>query len=97
MNTQPLSAEVLSGPVADLIAAVVEALDVPLPSIADADERAYHRLLERRVTDVRVTLAVLLKYPETGVGDNAAYIRTRTAAEPVTYTPFEPRPDGGTP
>ncbi|WP_412077768.1 hypothetical protein ACLF6K_26050 [Streptomyces xanthophaeus] len=78
---------------ADLLAAVVEALDVPLPSIADVDERVYYLLLERRVSDLRVVLAVMLSLG----GDpwqNASVIRRRTAEEPVTYTPYEPRRNG---
>ncbi|MGW5394741.1 hypothetical protein [Streptomyces sp. NPDC003952] len=80
--------------VADLLRAIVEALDVPLPSVADADERVYHRLLERRTSDVRIVLDVMLRMG----GDpweNASDIRRRTAEEPVTYTPFVFK-DGGT-
>ncbi|MCP3758732.1 hypothetical protein [Streptomyces sp. TBY4] len=82
--------------VTDLLRAIVEALDVPLPSLADADERAYHRLLAHRTSDLRVTLAVLLSRG----GDpweNASIIRRRTAEEPVTYAPFVfTEDDGGT-
>ncbi|MCX5013508.1 hypothetical protein OG765_21295 [Streptomyces sp. NBC_00555] len=77
----------------DLLTAVVAALDVPLPSIADADERLYHRLLERRMSDVRVVLAAMVRHG----GDpweNASEIRRRTAEVPVTYTPFEFTQDG---
>ncbi|MGW2677925.1 hypothetical protein [Streptomyces sp. NPDC001436] len=73
---------------ADLLAAIVDALDVPLPSLAEADERTYYRLLERRASDVRVVVAVNLSHsrdPWTA----ASEIRRRTAERPVTYTPFE--------
>lgn len=78
---------------ADLLAAVVEALDVPLPSIAIADERAYHLLMERRMSDLRSVLTVMFAVD----GDpwvTAATIRRRTADEPVTYTPYKPKMDG---
>lgn len=77
----------------DLLAAVVAALDVPLPSIADADERLYYRLMERRMSDLRVVLAAMLAHG----GDpweNASEIRRRTAEEPVLYIPFEFAHDG---
>ncbi|MGP3687419.1 hypothetical protein ACTVZO_22415 [Streptomyces sp. IBSNAI002] len=77
----------------DLLAAIVAALDVPLPSIADADERLYHRLLERRTSDLRVILAAMLRHS----GDpweNASEIRRRTAEEPVIYIPFDFTHDG---
>ncbi|MEU9300439.1 hypothetical protein [Streptomyces sp. NPDC048269] len=77
----------------DLLTAIVAALDVPLPSLVAADERLYHRLLERRVSDLRVVLAVMLS----GRRDPwpaASAIRQRTAEEPVTYTPFEFAWDG---
>ncbi|WP_328740105.1 hypothetical protein OHA91_25865 [Streptomyces erythrochromogenes] len=73
----------------NLLDAVVAALDLPLPSIEAADERIYYRLLERRALAVRITLAA----NRAGTRDPrlaAAVIRTRTAEEPVSYTPFEP-------
>lgn len=80
--------------VTDLLAAIVEALDVPLPSTDTADERAHYRLLERRSFDVRATLAAVLRYPG-GLDDTADIIRRDAAAQPVTYTPFEFKQDGG--
>ncbi|WP_330261737.1 hypothetical protein [Streptomyces sp. NBC_00539] len=78
---------------ADLLDAIVEALDVPLPSIAEADERLYYRLLERRALAVRITLRAnrnVSRDPRLATGT----IRTRTAEEPVTYTPYEFEKDG---
>ncbi|MEU4955113.1 hypothetical protein [Streptomyces lavendulae] len=78
---------------ADLLAAIVEALDVPLPSLAYVDERRYYRLLEHRAADVRIAVGVNLAHS----GDPwlaASEIRRRTAEEPVTYTPYEPKTDG---
>ncbi|MFD5113724.1 hypothetical protein ACFWNG_15625 [Streptomyces sp. NPDC058391] len=95
MNKPTTTAGVLPEDVTGLLAAVVEALDVPVPSIDPADERAYHRLLEHRTADVRIALASILKFPEAGISRDAEYIRARTAAVPVTYTPFEPDRDGG--
>jgi hypothetical protein len=84
-----------AGAVADLLAAVVEALDLPLPSLDDADERAYYGLLERRTAAVRVALAVKLQYLGDDVSDTTNAIRRRTAEEPITYTPFDFETTGG--
>ncbi|MEV7372424.1 hypothetical protein AB0O51_16260 [Streptomyces sp. NPDC090301] len=79
----------LGGDVAGLLTAIVEALDVPMPSIREVDEQEHYRVLERRSSDVRIALAVLLRHPGSGALDDAAQdIRHRTAGEPVTYTPF---------
>ncbi|MGX1504644.1 UNVERIFIED_CONTAM: hypothetical protein RKD43_003269 [Streptomyces graminofaciens] len=83
------------GAVVDLLAAVVAALDLPLPSIDDADERAYHRLLERRTSDVRIALEVKLQYLGDDVSDTTEAIRRRTAEEPITYTRFDFEASGG--
>ncbi|MGW6879821.1 hypothetical protein ACWGEU_06095 [Streptomyces goshikiensis] len=77
----------------DLLDAIVDALNVPLPSIAAADERLYYRLLERRALAVRITLEAnrtVSRDPRLAAG----MIRTRTAEEPVTYTPWKPEKDG---
>ncbi|OII63248.1 hypothetical protein BJP40_24920 [Streptomyces sp. CC53] len=77
----------LSGDVTGLLTAIVEALDMPVPSIQEADEREHYRLLERRSADVRIALAVLLRHPGSGaLDDTARDIRDRTAYDPVTYT-----------
>ncbi len=72
----------------DLLDAIVTALDLPLPSIAEADERLYYRLLERRAIAVRIIIESnrdVTRDPRRA----ADAIRTRTAEEPVTYTPNE--------
>ncbi|MEU4356401.1 hypothetical protein [Streptomyces virginiae] len=77
----------------DLLGAIVEALNLPLPSIEKADERLYYRLLERRALAVRIIIEsnrAVTRDPRLA----ADAIRTRTAEEPVTYTPFEPMKDG---
>ncbi|MGW4687691.1 hypothetical protein ACWEPM_22710 [Streptomyces sp. NPDC004244] len=88
MNERTVAAHV------DLLDAIVEALDLPLPSIAEADERLYYRLLERRALAVRIVIEsnrAVTRDPRLA----ADAIRTQTAEDPVTYTLFEPDKDGG--
>ncbi|MFE0699871.1 hypothetical protein [Streptomyces sp. NPDC058872] len=81
--------DMLPADVAELLTAVLEALDMPLPSNEDGDDRKYYRLLERRTSGVRVALRSLLAYPDyLDLPGDAAYIRKYTAEHPVTYTPF---------
>ncbi|RST04597.1 hypothetical protein EF910_16470 [Streptomyces sp. WAC07149] len=78
---------------ADLLVAIVEALNLPLPPMAEADERLYYRLLERRALAVRIVIAAnrtVSRDPRWA----ADAIRTRTAEEPVTYTPYAFDKDG---
>ncbi|WP_183064591.1 hypothetical protein [Streptomyces sp. gCLA4] len=78
----------------DLLDAIVAALDLPLPSVEAADERAYYRLLERRALAVRIIIEsnrAVSRDPRLA----ADAIRTRTADEPVTYTPNEFDKNGG--
>ncbi|WP_329101965.1 hypothetical protein [Streptomyces sp. NBC_01439] len=77
-----------------LLEAIVEALDLPLPSIEVADERLYYRLLERRALAVRIIIEsnrAVTRDPRRA----ADAIRTRTAEEPITYTPFKEEKNGG--
>lgn len=72
----------------DLLEAIVEALNLPLPSIAEPDERLYYRLLERRALAVRLVIEAnraATRDPRLA----ADAIRTWTTEEPVTYTPNE--------
>ncbi|MFF9339302.1 hypothetical protein ACF1CG_05955 [Streptomyces sp. NPDC014773] len=79
----------LSGGVTELLTAVMEALDIPLPSNDEDDEDAYHGILDERVAGVRIAVSVLLEGPGLWfLEDTARYIRERTAQHPVTYTPF---------
>lgn len=76
-----------------LLDAIVEALNLPLPSITAADEQLYFRLLERRSVAVRIVLAsnrAVSQDPQWA----ADAIRTRTAEEPITYTPWKDKKDG---
>lgn len=93
--TTPPGTDVLPCDVADLLAAVVEALDIPLPSFADADERAHHRLLADRAGRTVIALRGVLDNGH-DLDTSAQWLRTRTAEEPVTYTPWKrPEQDGG--
>ncbi|WP_405543492.1 hypothetical protein OG590_10045 [Streptomyces goshikiensis] len=77
----------------ELLEAIVDALDLPLPSIAEADEQLYYQLLERRTLAVRITISAnrtVSRDPRLA----AATIRRRTAEEPVTYTPFKDEKNG---
>ncbi|MFJ1864082.1 hypothetical protein ACIOD1_05575 [Streptomyces sp. NPDC088097] len=73
---------------ADLLAAVADALDVPLPSLAATDEDAYRQLLEHRTSIVRSTMQANLKHSR-DPWLAASQIREHCAAYPITYTPFE--------
>ncbi|WP_327362921.1 hypothetical protein [Streptomyces sp. NBC_01296] len=78
----------------DLLDAIVEALHLPLPSIAEADERLYYRLLARRALAVRIVIEsnrAVSRDPWLA----ADAIRTQTAEDPVTYALFEAEQDGG--
>ncbi|MFF0484120.1 hypothetical protein [Streptomyces sp. NPDC004435] len=80
----------LPADVADLLTAVVEALDLPIPSIETADERKHYRLLENRTMHARIALQSLLRHrAHPDLADDAAYIRRCTAEHPVTYTPYK--------
>ncbi|MEU6221106.1 hypothetical protein ABZ845_26895 [Streptomyces sp. NPDC047022] len=81
-------------PVVALLRAVHDALDIPLPSLADEDERAYAKLLARRATDARVILACVLRKGHEADGATAS-LRSWTTDQPVTYTPWPD--DGGAP
>ncbi|WP_031009323.1 hypothetical protein [Streptomyces sp. NRRL F-5727] len=79
----------LPGEVTTLLTAVVEALDIPLPSNDEDDEAAHYDVLDERAAGVRIALSVLLEGAYYGaLKDTTRYIRERTAQHPVTYTPF---------
>lgn len=93
-------ASTLSSDVLDLLTAIRDAVDVPLPSLDETDERAWHVLMARRLSDLHTALSVSLSpqwAPTTNAADEAAHIRKRTAATPVTYTAWEQaeQADGG--
>ncbi|MEV7530961.1 hypothetical protein [Streptomyces hydrogenans] len=80
----------LPSEVTTLVAAILEALDLPLPSVEDADERKHYRVLEKRAQDVSIGLSMLLKYSnEMPVEEAVVYVRDWTKRHPATYTPFD--------
>ncbi|WP_046496555.1 hypothetical protein [Streptomyces odonnellii] len=93
-TTGPKHGQGIPDSVIPLLAAIADALNLPLPSVHQHDERAYHRLLERRSQAVRSQLLAILAYPDLGFVDDAARIRSETAASPVTYTPWKDPRDG---
>ncbi|NUV60680.1 hypothetical protein [Streptomyces sp. CAI-85] len=78
----------LPQPVLDLFAALAESLNVPLPSTDPDDERAYQRLMEHRVTHVRVLLESVLNHPQVAINRDAADVRAYAEQTPVTYRTF---------
>lgn len=76
----------LTPEVRDLLASIHEALVIPLPGLADADERAYYKLMERRISDVRQIVSMVLDVPSCLLDGDAKAMRRRTADSPVTYT-----------
>ncbi|MFE5295401.1 hypothetical protein [Streptomyces sp. NPDC056632] len=86
----------LRGDVTELLGAIADALDLPVPSIGEGDDHKFQRLLVDRATNVWVAVSVLLQHPDSGaLEDTIAYVRRHTADHPVTYTPFEPSGQGG--
>lgn len=92
---EPTTVAALPPAVTDLLAAVAEALTVPLPTIDEHDERAYHALLIRRTSEVRIILASIVDHPNVPIDNDPDDIRARTAALPVTYALYETETDGG--
>ncbi|MFF8989557.1 hypothetical protein ACF09H_06260 [Streptomyces sp. NPDC014983] len=82
----------LPEPVVALLRAVYDALDLPLPGLTDADERAYHVLMHDRASLARVVLSGVLVNGH-NLGPAAAMLNQWTAGAPVTYTPW--RDKGG--
>ncbi|MBO7938966.1 hypothetical protein JTP77_024020 [Streptomyces sp. S9] len=78
----------LPQPVLDLFAARAESLNVPLLSTDPDDERAYSRLMEHRVTHVRVLLESVLNHPQVAINRDAADVRAHAEQTPVTYRTF---------
>ncbi|MDL2080778.1 hypothetical protein QNN03_30470 [Streptomyces sp. GXMU-J15] len=80
----------LPAPVVALLRAVHDALDVPLPGLTDADERAHAVLLHQRAREAWIVLGYVLDDGHE-VGPSAESLRAWTARNPVEYTPW----DGG--
>ncbi|MFM9796539.1 hypothetical protein [Streptomyces turgidiscabies] len=80
--------DMLPKPVTDLLAAVTEALKLPIPSTALADGQAYEALLVQRATHVWILLESMLEHPHVAIDKDAADIRAHIEQYPVTYTTF---------
>jgi len=79
----------LPAPVTELLAAVAEALKLPIPSTDPADGRAYEALLVQRATHVWILLESMLEHPHVAIDKDAADVRTHIERTPVTYTTFD--------
>ncbi|MEV5680987.1 hypothetical protein [Streptomyces sp. NPDC052179] len=79
----------LTEPMRGLLAAVAEALNVPLPGHADVDEQAYNRLLAKRANLAQIAAGSVLQFDDALAA--AAWLRAECADTPVTYTLNCPR------
>ncbi|MFG2948187.1 hypothetical protein [Streptomyces adustus] len=77
-----LAAAALPEPVRDLLAAVLEALDLPYPATVGGNE-AHDRLLNDRASHARIALRSVLDGCPLGPGWTANYLRERIAKHPV--------------
>lgn len=87
----------LTPEVRELLQAVLDAVDVPLPAHTDDDVDAHNQLLRARAADVRIQLRSALREPSLfTLAEVAEHLREWTARLPVTYTPWErTAQDGG--
>jgi hypothetical protein len=92
-GTQPPAGEsTLSSAVLDLLTAIRDHVNVPLPSTDRADELAWQKLMQERLVKLHSSLSVALSEKWLDLFDlsgEAAYIRARTADTPVTYGLWE--------
>lgn len=86
-----MSEQPLSEPVRDLLAAIADALDVPLAAQADDDDTA-NRLMRERASNARIIAGSALTSPSlTDIERAARQLRGWTADSPVTYRPYQAR------
>jgi hypothetical protein len=79
-----MTAREIPAPVCELLAAVLEAIDLPYPATVGDSER-YHDVLEQRVAHVAIALrGVLHDRPLMGAEWEAEYLRERLAEHPPT-------------
>ncbi|MBT2675794.1 hypothetical protein J7E95_34385 [Streptomyces sp. ISL-14] len=69
--------------VRELLAAVLEALDIPAPAIV-GDEAAHDRLLNQRVSHAKIALRSTLDSEPLGIEWTTQYLRERLAEHPPT-------------
>ncbi|MEU0429422.1 hypothetical protein ABZ235_38795 [Streptomyces canus] len=79
--------------VTDLLAAIRDALDVPL-SDRPADDVQRAELLTRRASDTRVIVELLLTHGD--IAHSAMRLREWTAEHPVTYATWQARTEQAT-
>lgn len=78
-------------PVRDLLAAIVEALDVPLADQA-ADDDTASRLMRERASNARIIAGSALTSPSlSDIARAAGQLCGWTADSPVTYRPYQAR------
>lgn len=78
-----MSEQSLPEPVRDLLAAILEALDLPHPATVGGTE-AHDRLLNTRAVHARIALRSLLDDgPHMGPAWSAKYLRERLAEHPI--------------
>lgn len=84
----------LTPEVRDLLAAVREALNVPLAALTDADEQARASILSQRASLTRTVLDGILDR-DRNIARAVTDLAERTADTPITYTAWQrPAPDG---
>lgn len=86
-----MSEQTLPEPVRDLLAAIVEALDVPLADRL-ADDDTANRLMRERASNARIIAGSALTSPDlSDVKRAAEQLLGWTADSPVTYTSWQAR------
>ncbi|NEC90456.1 hypothetical protein [Streptomyces sp. SID12501] len=86
-----MSEQTLPEPVRDLLAAIVEALTVPLADQA-ADDDTANRLMRERASNARIIANSALTSPSlSDIARAAGQLCGWTADSPVTYRPYQAR------
>lgn len=81
---------VLQPEAVDLLTAIRDHLDVPMPAEGDRDtRRAWRNLTDVRIADVIAALNHMLCVPAVEATQTAADLRRYTADSPVRYTTWE--------
>ena len=76
----------LPGPIRELLAAITETLDLPIPAPEPAAVAAHQGLMDDRVQNVRLTInAILTGEAHEGIEWEARYLRTQAAKRPPSY------------
>ncbi|MCC3652714.1 hypothetical protein LIX60_14835 [Streptomyces sp. S07_1.15] len=89
-----MNARDIPAPVRELLAALADAVDLPLPDITDADERRAGYVLRDRARSAVVVARTVLDNGH-DPAHAAAYLRRRTAETPADYQPWRGPLNGG--